>query len=90
MMNWVRFAMRLTHTPSGLSAETDSNSARTERQAFKTLLRIIKAKLILYRAEKKPSTENNIFLYEFPDEVLYSNELEKYRISSRKGGILNP
>ncbi len=76
--NLCRWALRITHMPTGFSVQTDSTSHRTMRAAYEKLIRVVKASI--YQKGKVPAVEHKKnYYYILPDTIQYPDDLEQFR-----------
>lgn len=60
MLNAPRFAIKVTHKPSGISAVRDSFHFRTERAAYTSALKYIKSRV--YMLGQPPMKESELLI----------------------------
>lgn len=75
---FIRFAVQVTHEPTGLTAIVDSIVARNERDALTKASRLLRSRIWAEQnGLKRP--ESIIADYDLPDEDPFPHELSEYR-----------
>jgi hypothetical protein len=78
---WIRFSVRVIHTPTGLSATIDASSnVRTERQAHVKALTLLRSRV--WAAQNGfARSDAEVGSYELPDGEQCPHEMSEYRKS---------
>lgn len=78
--NSPKWSMRLTHEPTGLFVEVDSNHFRTQQKAKEVGLKLLKSKI---KALTTPIYgnlhEDMLISYALPDDVYWPEDLQEYK-----------
>lgn len=78
--NSPKWSIRLTHKPTGLFVEVDSNHFRTHHKAKEAGLKLLKSKIkALTTQVHKNLNEDLLISYALPDDVYWPEDLQEYK-----------
>lgn len=76
--NYISWAIRVTHLPTGESVTLDSNNFRSQHKARDVAIKLLKARIYAkHNSLTQPARE--IATYDLPDDEQFPNDLTEYR-----------
>lgn len=76
MLRYPMFSVRVTHMPTGLSAEVTSQCARTQWEAKEKAMRLLRSRVY---AKTKMGVQASDYVYDLPDSEPWPNDLGVYK-----------
>ena len=76
--NTPRWTIKLTHEPTGVFVEVNSNLFRTQQEAKEAGTKLLKSRLYALFAIKLESQDKTI-KYTLPDNIYWPEELQNYK-----------
>lgn len=76
MLACPRFAVKITHIPTGLCAEVTSNNARTHHEAREKAMRLLRSRIY---AKTQMNTHPSEYMYDLPDQEPFPHDLGVYK-----------
>ncbi len=76
MGNYIRWAIRFTHLPTGESVVLDSNHFRSQHKAREAAIKLIRSRLY---AKRIATPAREIAAYDLPNNDQFPNDLTEYR-----------
>ena len=72
-----RWSLKLTHEPTGIYAEVDSNHFRTQQEAKAAGIKLLKSKL--YAKHLREVGDEILTSYILPDNICWPEDLQEYK-----------
>ena len=78
--NSPKWSMRLTHKPTGLFVEVNSNHFRTQQKAKEAGLKLLKAKIKTLTTQTHGNLIKDLLTsYALPDDIYWPENLQDYK-----------
>lgn len=74
-----RWSLKLTHEPTGIYVEVNSNNFRTQQQAKEAGLKLLKARINFMMSANDQGGDILVSSYALPDEVFWPDNLQNYK-----------